>query len=69
MRKSIPVILNAVFLPDHHIAVLLQFYGKCRTIISPWGPKGTKNGKKNLLQSVRKHTYTYIHLLTNISQN
>ena len=53
---------NTVFLKDRGIAALPHFFGKCHTIISPRGPKGAKK-EKNLLQNVRKHTYTYPHFL------
>ena len=50
------LVFKTVFLPDHRcIGVLPHFFGKCRTILSPRGP--------NLLQNVRKHTYTYVHFL------
>ena len=47
-------VLKTKFLPDLGIAALPHFFGKCRTLISPMGPKGAKKGKK-LLQNVRKH--------------
>ena len=50
-------VLKTVFSPDRSIAALPHFFGKCRTIIR--GSKRAKMGK-NLLQSVRKHPYTYV---------
>ena len=47
-------------IPDHGIAALPHFFGKCHTMISPRGPKGTKK-EINLLQNVHKHTL-YISL-------
>ena len=38
--------LLTVFLPDRGIAALPQFFGKCRTIFSPRGPQGRKEGKQ-----------------------
>ena len=35
-----------VFLPDRGIAALPHFFGKCRTIFSPRGPKGAKKENK-----------------------
>ena len=39
------IFLFTVFLPDRGIAALPHFFGKCRTIISPRGPKGAKKDK------------------------
>ena len=33
------IFLFTVFLPDHSIAALPQFFGKCRTVISPRDPR------------------------------
>ena len=66
MRRSILVILNAVFLPDHRNAALPQFYN---ILLLVQGDPSAQRRKKNLLQNVRKHTYTYMHFLINISQN
>ena len=40
------IFLFTVSLPDRGIAALPHFFGKCCTIISPRGPKGTKKEKK-----------------------
>ena len=40
------IFLFTVFLPDRVIAALPHFFGKCRTIISPRGPKGAKRENK-----------------------
>ena len=34
-----------VFLPDHGIAALVPFFGKCHTLL---GPKGAKKAKKRI---------------------
>ena len=51
---------TAEFLPDRGIAA--HFREMPRATISVKGPKGAKK-VKNLLQNVRKHTYTYVHFL------
>ena len=54
--------MRTVFLPNCSIAALPHFFRKCRTIISPKGPKSTKE-KKNKTYA---HTRTFPY---NISQN
>ena len=54
--------MRTVFLPDCSIAALPHFFGKCRTIISPEGPKRANE---------KKHK-TYVHIRTfphKINQN
>ena len=56
-----------MFLADRGNAALTHFFGKCRSIISPRGPKGAKKEKTKT-----KRTQTYVHIRTfayNISQN
>ena len=42
-----------VFLPDRGIAALPHFFGKCRTIFSPRGPKGAKKENKKKTSTTR----------------
>ena len=48
MFKLHYIFLFTVFLPDRSIAALPQFFGKCRSVISPRGPKGAKKENKKL---------------------
>ena len=46
------LMVMTVFLPDQGIAALLYFFGKCGTIISTRGPKGTKKEKIRITESM-----------------
>ena len=48
-----------VFLPDRGIAALPHFFGKCRTIFSPRGPKGAKKENKKQQQQQQHAVETF----------
>ena len=55
-----------VFLPDRGIAALPHFFGKCRTIISPRGPKGAKKENKKKDKTLRKLSFQHAFYLVRV---
>ena len=57
------IFLFTVFLPDRGIAALPHFFGKCRTIISPRGPKGAKKENKKRVRRCGSFLFSMLFTL------